>query len=313
MNKDLDEITFFEFSSFQFYLESFKQASKNTVNSYMTDLKGYGEFLKKYKKINFIQAVTENEIKDYIMSLKRRDLSKKTIQRKITAIKEFHKFLFEKNVTSKNPAKLIDNVKADKHIPEVLTIDEITQMIDQINGDDPISIRNKAIMEVLYGSGLRVSELTDLELSNIHMNAKYLTVFGKGNKERIVPMGDMEQIALRAYLEKARPILSKNRTSNIVFLNYQGNKISRQSIFKLIKELSEKCGIIKEISPHTIRHSFATHLLQNGVDLRVVQEMLGHEDISTTEIYTHIDTKRLKDIYKNTHPLAIKEEKKNEI
>ena len=183
-------------------------------------------------------------------------------------------------------------------------------MINSIVGDDPITIRNRAILEVLYGSGLRVSELTNLKIKDIHINAKYLVILGKGNKERIVPMGDLEATALRKYIEKSRPLLSVKGITNICFLNYQGKAISRQSVFKIIKDLALKNGITKEISPHTIRHSFATHLLQNGVDLRVVQEMLGHEDISTTEIYTHVETTRLKEIYKNTHPLAMKQEEK---
>lgn len=195
-----------------------------------------------------------------------------------------------------------------KKIPEVLSIEEVDKMINSIDTDSVIGIRNKAILEVLYGSGLRVSELTALKITNIHMNAKYISVIGKGDKERIVPMGESEIIALRKYIEEARPILSKNKNSNILFLNYQSNALSRVSVFKLIKQIAKKNGIIKEISPHTLRHSCATHLLQNGVDLRIVQEFLGHEDISTTEIYTHIDKSHLKEVYNNAHPLAHKEE-----
>lgn len=306
-----DEITFYEFSDFRFYLESNKRASRNTIISYMNDLKGYGEFLKKYQYIDSVEDITRDEIEKYILSLKRKDLSKKTIQRKITAIKEFHKFLVDEDIVKTNPAKLVDNVKLDKHIPEVLTVEEVETIINSINGNDAVSVRNRAILEVLYGSGLRVSELVELELKDLHMNSKYINVLGKGDKERIVPMGDMEQIALRNYIENARPILSKSKTSNILFLNYMGNQLSRQSVFKLIKELAKQNGITKQISPHTLRHSFATHLLANGVDLRIVQELLGHEDISTTEIYTHIDSSRLKEIYKHSHPLAIKDNKED--
>ena len=308
MKIDKDDVLFYEFSDFRYFLELNKRASKNTISSYMTDLKGYGLFLRKYQNIEFIEDVEDTHIKNYILSLKRKDLAKKSIQRKITVIKEFHRFLVDENITKRNPAIFIDNVKLDKKIPEVLTIEEITKMIDSIEGDDPITMRNKAIMEVLYGCGLRVSELCELKLSEIHLNSKYLSIIGKGNKERIVPMGEICQVALRNYIQKARPQLSKRGISHICFLSYQGKAISRQYIFKFIKELALKNNITKEISPHTIRHSFATHLLSNGVDLRVVQEMLGHEDISTTEIYTHIDTSRLKEIYQNTHPLAIKKE-----
>lgn len=308
MKKTEEEVTFYEFSQFAFYLETEKHLSLNSINSYLADLKDYGIYLKKLN-IDFISEVTDIEINKYIMSLKRKDLAKKSIQRHITCLKMFHKWLVDEGLTYENPCKLISNVKLDKKIPEVLSIVEVDKIISSIDTTDYIGKRNRAIIEVLYGSGLRVSELTDLKISNIHMNAKYIQVIGKGNKERIVPMGDEEIIALRDYIEESRPILSKNKNSNVLFLNYQSNPISRVSIFKIIKELALKCGINKEISPHTLRHSCATHLLQNGVDLRIVQEFLGHEDISTTEIYTHIDKSHLKEVYNNAHPLAHKEEK----
>lgn len=308
MKKTEVEVTFYEFSQFAFYLETEKHLSLNSINSYLADLKDYGIFLKKLN-IDFITQVTDIEINKYIMSLKRKDLAKKSIQRHITCIKMFHKWLVDEGVAYENPCKLISNVKLDKKIPEVLSIEEVDRMISSIDTTDYIGKRNKAILEVLYGSGLRVSELTELKISNIHMNAKYIQVIGKGNKERIVPMGEEEIIALREYIEQSRPILSKNKNSNVLFLNYQSNPISRVSIFKIIKEIALKCNILKEISPHTLRHSCATHLLQNGVDLRIVQEFLGHEDISTTEIYTHIDKSHLKEVYNNAHPLAHKEEK----
>lgn len=307
--KDNDEeVDFYEFSQFAFYLETEKHLSANTISAYMTDLKDYGKFLKKYCHIEFISEVGEVEVNKYILSLKRKDMAKKTIQRHITALKMFHKFLIDEQLTYENPMKLIQGVKLDKKIPEVLSVDEVNRMIESIETDNPIGIRNKAILEVLYGSGLRVSELTNLKLSNLHMNAKYISVIGKGDKERIVPMGESEIVALRKYIEEARPALSKNKNSNILFLNYQSNALSRVSVFKIIKDIAKKNGIMKEISPHTLRHSCATHLLQNGVDLRIVQEFLGHEDISTTEIYTHIDKSHLKEVYNNAHPLAHKEE-----
>lgn len=308
-----EEVSFYEFSQFAFYLETEKHLSSNTISSYLNDLKDYGNFLKKYEKIEFISEVTETHLNKYILSLKRKDMAKKSIQRKITAIKSFHKFILDEGLSMDNPSKLISNVKLDKKIPEVLTVEEVSKMIDSIDTSDPIGIRNKAILEVLYGSGLRVSELTGLKLINIHMNAKYISVIGKGDKERIVPMGDEEIVALRNYIENARPILSKNKNSNILFLNYQSNELSRQSVFKLIKETALKNNIQKSISPHTLRHSCATHLLQNGVDLRIVQEFLGHEDISTTEIYTHIDKSLLKEVFNNAHPLAQKKEENDEI
>ena len=310
MNNKDEDVIFYELSDFRFHLESTKRASSNTIKSYLTDLKGYSLFLKNFQKIEYVEDIKKEHILKYIASLKRKDLAKKTISRKITAIKEFHKFLKDEDITKENPARLIDNVKLDKKIPEVLTVEEISKMIESLNATDPIGLRNRAMMEVLYGSGLRVSELVSLKVSDLHMNAKYITVLGKGDKERMVPIGDLEQVALRSYIENARPLLSAKKVSPILFLNYQGNPLSRQSVFKFIKELSVKNDIKKEISPHTIRHSFATHLLQNGVDLRIVQELLGHEDISTTEIYTHIDKSKIKEIFENTHPLALKDKDK---
>lgn len=178
-------------------------------------------------------------------------------------------------------------------------------MIDSIPNETPLDLRNKAIMETLYASGLRITELIELKTSDIHLMEKYIVVVGKGDKERMVPLGDMAVIALRNYIEKGRPFLSK-KPGNTLFYNYQGNPISRQALYKYIVKLAADNGITKEISPHTIRHSFATHLLEGGIDLRIVQELLGHEDISTTQIYTHIDRSRLKEMYENTHPMALK-------
>lgn len=184
-------------------------------------------------------------------------------------------------------------------------------MLDSIETKTPLGLRNKAMIETLYASGLRISELVGLKTSDVHLREKYIVVVGKGNKERMVPLGEMAILALRNYIEKGRPLLAK-KPGNILFYNYQGNPISRQSLYKYIVKLAAENGITKEISPHTIRHSFATHLLEGGTDLRIVQELLGHEDISTTQIYTHIDRLRLKEMYEHTHPLALKNKKEGE-
>ncbi|MDE7095638.1 MAG: site-specific tyrosine recombinase XerD [Anaeroplasmataceae bacterium] len=287
-----------------------KRLSPNTITAYMTDLELYGEFLVKYKDGKDIYSVTEDDINKYIASLKRANLSKQTISRKIIAIKEFHKFLNAES-PSTDPAKFIDLPKASKPLPVVLSREEIAKMLDSIETDTPLGLRNKAMIETLYASGLRISELVGLSIADIHLREKYIIVIGKGNKERMVPLGDMAVIALRNYIEKGRPFLSK-KPGNTLFYNYQGNSISRQSLYKYIVKLAKDNGIEKEISPHTIRHSFATHLLEGGTDLRMVQELLGHEDISTTQIYTHIDRMRLKEMYEHTHPLALKKKKEGE-
>ncbi len=302
------EVLFYEFSDFRYHLQTDKRLSFNTISAYMTDLEGYGEFLIKYQEISDIAYVDETHINKYIASLKRAELSKQTIARKIIAIKEFHKFLYTEKITDTDAAKFIELPKPSKPLPIVLSKEEIFKMMDSISTDSPLGLRDKAIMETLYASGLRISELVNLKTADLHLREKYIVVIGKGNKERMVPLGDMAVIALRAYLEKGRPYLSK-KPGTTLFYNYQGNQISRQSVYKFIVKLAKDNGITKEISPHTIRHSFATHLLEGGTDLRVVQELLGHEDISTTQIYTHIDRSRLKEMYQNTHPLAVKNKK----
>ncbi len=306
-----DEITFYEFSDFRYHLQTDKRLSSNTINAYMTDLKLYGEFLVKYQGISDITYVDEEHINRYIASLKRSNSSKQTIARKIIAIKEFHKFLYNEKICDRDPAKYIDMPKASKPLPVVLTKEEIARMIDSIKTDTPLGLRDKAMIETLYASGLRISELVNLKTTDIHLREKYIVVIGKGNKERMVPLGDMAVVALRNYLENGRPFLAK-KMGGTLFYNYQGNQISRQSLYKFIVKLAKDNGINKEISPHTIRHSFATHLLEGGTDLRIVQELLGHEDISTTQIYTHIDRSRLKEMYENTHPLALKNKNNEE-
>ena len=305
------EVSFYEFSDFRYHLQTDKRLSSNTVSAYMTDLELYGEFLVKYQNLRDITIVNEDHINKYIASLKRANMSKQTISRKIIAIKEFHKFLYSEKISDEDPAKFIDLPKPSKPLPVVLSKDEINRMLESIETDTPLGLRNKAMIETLYASGLRISELVGLSTADIHLREKYIVVVGKGNKERMVPLGDMAVLALRNYIEKGRPFLSK-KPGNTLFYNYQGNSISRQSLYKYIVKLAKDNGIEKEISPHTIRHSFATHLLEGGTDLRIVQELLGHEDISTTQIYTHIDRLRLKEMYEHTHPLALKNKKEGE-
>lgn len=301
--KEEREVIFYEIADFKYHLLNDKRASKNTVSAYITDLEKYAIFMKDYQNITDVLDVDREHINKYILSLKRKELSKPTITRKVIAIKEFHRFLYTEGISKDDPAKFIDTPKADKVLPTVLTKDEIETMLSSIKGDKPLDLRNKAIMETLYASGLRITELLDLKLSNIHLREKYMVVIGKGNKERMVPLGEMAVIAIRKYIEKGRLEICK-KSSDLLFFNYKGEKMSRQGLYKYIVNLARDCGITKEISPHTIRHSFATHLLEGGTDLRIVQELLGHEDISTTQIYTHIDKSKLRDMYDHTHPLA---------
>ena len=300
-----EKLPFYEITDFLYHLKGDKRLSDNTISAYKKDIIDYGNFLVTYQNVYDVSDIDKEMIDKYIKSLKRRELKKSSITRKITVIKAFHHFLKEDKIVNDDPSIKVESVKLEKHLPEVLSVEEITKMIEAVDTTTLVGIRNKAILEVLYASGLRISELLDLRTNDIHLKEKYIEVIGKGNKERIVPLGEMAVIALRKYIEDARSLLS-NKPSNILFYNYQGNKLSRQYVFKYIRELAKKCGITKTISPHTIRHSFATHLLEGGTDLRIVQELLGHEDIETTEIYTHINKSHLKDLINNIHPLAKK-------
>lgn len=303
------EVIFYEIADFKYHLEDDLRLSENTISAYISDLEQYALYLNTYRNISEVTDIKEEDIVSFIDSLKRRKLSKQSISRKLIAIKDFHKYLKKEDITKDDPSLYIETQKSNKPLPVVLTIEEVNTLLASIKTDSDIGIRNKAMMETLYASGLRISELLSLKITDVHLRESYLTVIGKGDKERLVPLGEMAVIALRKYIEISRRNLSKGIRSDLLFFNYQGGEMSRQYFFKYIKNLAKECGITKEISPHTIRHSFATHLLEGGTDLRVVQELLGHEDISTTQIYTHIDRSKLKEIYDNTHPLALKNKK----
>ena len=300
-----EEVIFYEISDFKYHLMDLRK-SDNTIGAYISDLEQYAKFLKTYLNIHDVSEVEREDIVKYIESLKRKKLAKKTIARKVVAIKDFHKFLNQNNHIE-NVALKIDSPKTDKSLPVVLSIDEINKMISSIDGDDPISLRNKAMMELLYGSGLRISELLSIKISDIHLKERYLVIIGKGDKERMVPVGEMAIQSIRKYLESAYNDLVP-KGGNLLFYNYKKEPLSRQSVFKFVKKLALDNGIEKEISPHTLRHSFASHMLEGGMNLRVVQELLGHEDIQTTQIYTHINRQKLKEGYDLCHPLSKLEE-----
>ncbi len=302
------EIEFYEISDFRYFLQTDKRLSDNTTNSYISDIRAYSVFLKKYQNIYDVCDIEESHLVKYIQSLKRKDIKATSINRKISSIKEFHKFLFNEKISDNDPSKFIETQKKPIKLPVVLSLEEVTKMINSIDTSSNLGKRDKAMLEILYGCGLRVSELITLKLTDIHINASYINIIGKGNKERLVPMGEIAIVSLRDYIENARPNLS-SKPGNILFYNYKGDMLSRQSVFKLIKKLAIENEIIKEISPHTLRHSFATHLLEAGVDLRIVQELLGHEDISTTQIYTNINKNYLKNVYLKNHPLVNKIDK----
>jgi len=288
---------------FEYYLQKEKGSSKNTISAYMTDLNQYALFLQKYHDITKPKHIEKIHIEGFLKSMKRQ-VSSKSLARKLTAIKGFHHFLTIEKEVDIDIAKAFSAPKVEKSLPQVLSIDEVVSILEKVDKTKPLGLRNMALLELIYGSGLRVSELLDIQMEDIHLNQGYVIVKGKGSKERMVPISDMSIIALRNYIAKSREHLLSEQKVSYLFVNQDGNRLSRQGFFKILKKLSADAGVQTECSPHTLRHSFATHLLENGMDLRTLQSLLGHEDISTTQIYTHISQKRIKEIYKSAHPRA---------
>ncbi len=283
-----------------------RKLTTNTKEAYETDLFKYSHFLKNHRNIIEIKDISKKDIILYIEYLSKQNLSPKSIARKITAIKNFHKYLLKEKIIKHNPTQHIEMPKLGLSLPKSLTIEDIDKLLNivPLNAYD---YRNKAMLELLYATGLRVSELVELKMHDINMNMNIVRCIGKGNKERIIPIGDLAIEAIKKYCINYRELLSKNKTSNYLFLSNRGLKISRQGFFKLLKKIALKQGINKSFSPHTLRHTFATHLLEYGADLRSIQEMLGHSDISTTQIYTHIGNELIRKNYEKYHPRSKKE------
>ena len=291
-------------NGFNNYLLIEKSLSKNTVDAYIRDIKKMSCFLlSKNEKIK-VTDITYQDFQGYIAYLNDENIKPRSQSRMISSIRAFFKFLIIENIVLDNPSELLETPKTGKKLPEFLTIDEINQLVNEIDRSKKEGERNFAILEVLYGCGLRVSELIELKISEIYWSDGFIRIIGKGNKERLVPLGKIASKHLKIYINEIRV---HNKISekyiDYVFLNKNGDKISRVMIFKIIKKLTDKAGIKKNISPHTLRHSFATHLVEGGADLRAVQEMLGHESITTTEIYTHLDRSYLKQVILDHHPL----------
>ena len=284
--------------SFLEYLVIDKKYSDNTVKSYHNDLKKFTNYFKA-KKANDISG---NDIKEYLKYLRKTN-DTKTISHNISTLRSFYKFLLiEKKVTT-NPMEYIELPKTKKSLPKTLSIDEIDKLLD-IKLTDSYSYRNKAMLELMYSSGLRVSELINVKIHDIDVSSCTIRIMGKGSKERIVPLGDYAIKYIEIYLKEHRDKLVKKELNDYLFLNNHGKKMTRQGFFKIIKIIAKEQNIKTEFSPHTLRHSFATHLLNGGADLRSIQEMLGHSDISTTQIYTHVSKEQIKENYNNYHPHA---------
>lgn len=276
-----------------------QRLSYNTKKSYLNDLGVYKEYLHN-NNINDVRQIKENNIITFIKYLDKSNHSSTTIAHYITAIKNFHKYLSKLEIIDIDKTEIIDRPKLRKNLPDTLTYEEIDKLLD-IKLDTPIDYRNKAMLELLYGTGLRITELLNLRFNDIDTVNCVVKCYGKGNKERMIPIGEYIIDSFNNYLE-VRSKLVKNKKVEYLFVNNHGNKLSRQGFFKFIKKELLIKGINKDVSPHTLRHSFATHLIGNGADLRSVQELLGHSDISTTRIYTHVTNNKVKDDYKNFHP-----------
>lgn len=286
-----------------------KGLSENSVVSYKNDLERYFVFLASEKKIKDLSGVTLSHIEDFLNFLVDDELlSASSLARNISSIRGFHEFAVVEGITKANPAELVELPKKASKLPEVLDRDEIEAILETPDLSTAVGIRDKAILETLYGTGMRVSELTGLEQDRLIFEIGFIRVIGKGNKERLVPVGEIAQDAISHYTEHVRPQFFKaekaHKAKNKVFLSVRGSALSRMSIWNIVQKAAEKAEIKKNVYPHIFRHSFATHLLEGGADLRAVQEMLGHSSILTTEIYTHIDRSFLHQVHKEFHPRA---------
>jgi integrase/recombinase XerD len=288
--------------NFLYFLEVERGVSVNTIQSYRGDLEKFSAFLGKSKKN--ISAVKREDISNYLMYLKDMELSATTIARNLAALKTFWKFMVAEQIVPENVAAVVETPRTWKNIPDVLNRSEVEKLLEAPSGRKPAAIRDKAILELMYATGLRVSEVKDLRSANVNLEAGFVKCSGKGGKERIVPMGRVAGKAIARYIESARPKLASKGSDPHLFLSKLGRALSRQSIWKMIQKYTKLAGIKKHITPHTLRHSFATHLLEGGAELRGVQEMLGHADISTTQIYTHVNKERLKKVHQEFHPRA---------
>lgn len=278
--------------------------SANTRQAYERDLRLFCKTLG-FKNSDELVNVSREQITGYMTQLKEKGLAAATIARKLAAIKAFYRFMTAEGYMDANPAEVVEAGTKGIKLPRVLSEDEVVRLLNQPDITTAEGFRDRTMLEVLYATGMRVSELINLTLERVDLNMKYIIAFGKGSKERIVPLGSVAAEFLQQYLEKVRPKLKHaGRNTNIVFLAFGGHELTRQRFWQIIRAYGRKANINKALTPHILRHSFATHLLDNGADLRSVQELLGHSDISTTQIYTHLTNKRLRDIYAKAHPRA---------
>ena len=284
------------------YLTLERGLSKNTRLSYAFDLKQFFQFLDK-NHITSLNDLTRKDIVQFLMAEKKRGMSGATVARELVAIKVFFRYLLQENMLNADVTDTMESPKLWQSLPSSLTVREMETLLNTPDTSTPLGIRDRALLETFYATGMRVSELADLKLDDLHFDAGYIRCMGKGRKERVIPIGKTAQRALTEYIDRIRPIFAaKDPSLRQIFLTRMGKPFSRRGLLNLVKTYSHKAGLAKNVHPHTLRHSFATHLLSNEAPLRVIQEMLGHADIGTTQIYTHVDSSRLKTIHNKFHP-----------
>lgn len=296
----------YELDEYSVYLKIERGLSENSIKSYERDLKQYLSFLNN-QKVTSLTEVDRYIILSFLQQQRQSGKSDNSIIRMVSSMRKFHQYLKQEKLTDHDPMLLVDTPKKAERLPKVMSMKEVETLINVPDVTTPLGMRDRAILEVMYATGLRISELVNLKMSELHLSMSFIQVTGKGEKERIIPIGDTAIEWLEDYIETSRVyLLNKGikNESDYVFLNTRGSSLSRQGVWKKIKQMVSQAGIKSTITPHTLRHSFATHLLENGADLRMVQELLGHSDIATTQIYTHITKTRLKQVYSEYHPRA---------
>jgi integrase/recombinase XerD len=289
--------------SFIHYVTVEKGLSKNTLDSYKRDLTQFLRFLMK-DGFPRIEETNRQHVISYLKGLKEEGKATATLSRSMASIRAFYQFLVRERRMDVDPTIHLETPKIERRLPKVLSINEVDSLLQAPTQSTPFGQRDKAMLELLYATGIRVSELISLSLEDVHLHMGFVKCMGKGSKERIIPLGQVAVDSIETYLTIGRGRLAKKKRVDALFLNHHGNSLTRQGFWKIIKKYAQETGIKKDITPHTLRHSFATHLLENGADLRSVQEMLGHADISTTQIYTHVTKTRLRDVYAKAHPRA---------
>ncbi|MDA8345829.1 MAG: site-specific tyrosine recombinase XerD [Thermaerobacter sp.] len=285
------------------YLSVERGLALNTLESYGRDLRQYAEYLgaQDYPSLD---AVSRETIVGYLLHLQEEGKATATIARRLAALKAFYQYLVRERLMTEDPTSNLESPKLERRLPRVLSVGEVERVLRQPDPHHPAGLRDRAMLELLYATGIRVSELVSLNLGDVNLEQGYLRCIGKGQKERLVPIGSFAMDSMKQYLAHARGRLVREAREQCLFVNHHGHRLTRQGFWKIVKRYSQEAEIDRSITPHTLRHSFATHLLENGADLRSVQEMLGHADISTTQIYTHLTRARLKEVYSRSHPRA---------